>query len=709
MTFLNPLFLMVMAAAAIPLIIHLFNFRKPRRIDFSSLAFLQELQKSTMRRVRIKQWLLLALRTLAIAALVLAFARPAMKGTLPGLAGQSKSSMVIVFDNSNSMSLRDGHGAYLEQARNIVLALVNDMDAGDEVFILPTISSAASIPPLQNPSVARRAIMDISLDGGGMILSDVVRHAASLLESSANPNREIYVLSDLQKSTFTDSLADSKDRSFPEDIRVFLLPVGDQIHDNLAISGIRILSRILSVGQVVRMEVRIENFSERAITNLVVSLFLEEERVAQATVDLGAGQVTSVPIAVTPRTAGWLRGRVEIQDSDYNPDDTRALTLFIPEERKLLLVEGSSANSDYLKMAFSSDMTLRRVQFDVTRIAETALASVSLGQFDTIILNGLTDLSSGERSSVVQYINDGGGVILFPGDEIVLADYNALLADLGAGVIGEVIEGYEAEGTVAVFDRIDHEHTLFEGMFEQDQDGSTPELERPAVFRMVAYHPGEGNEQSLIRMSGDRVFLQEIRSGLGSLMLFSVAPALTWTDFPVRGLFIPLLYRSIDYLSAAGSVTGDEFVEGSGARLLFSGLQDGSQIVIEGSLGTIYLPELRRVPGGLLASIEAGYLQTGIYDVKNGDEVIRRISVVPERKESILISYSRPEAKTALQESLGTAVAVVNLSDADADQLQDLIQTAKTGTELWNVFLMLALFCLVAEMIIEKRWRPESV
>jgi len=699
---------MAMAAAAIPLIIHLFNFRKPKRINFSSLAFLQELQKSTMQRVRIKQWLLLALRTLAIAALVLAFSRPTMTGSLPGLAGRSKSSKVIVFDNSTSMTLRDGDGAYLEQARNVAAAIVDDMDAGDEIFVLQTISAAVSIPPLQNISIARQAVMNVSLRGGEMILSDAVRRAATLLETSANPNREIYVLSDLQKSTFTDSTAISTNRPFPEDVRVFLLPVGDQPHDNIAISEIQVLSRILSVGQVVRMEVSVENFSDRKIQNLVVSLFLEDDRVAQATVDVGAGQIARVPIAVTPRETGWLKGRVEIQDSDYEPDDTRALTLFVPEERRLLLVEGSAANSDYLKLALSSDMTARRVQFNMTQIAETALASVSLGQFDTVILNGVTDLSSGERSSVSQYIRDGGGVLVFPAEEIVLADYNSLLTELGGGKIGGIAGGDETDVSIAVFDQIDHEHALFEGMFEQDQEGSPPQLEQPEVFRTITYQPGAGNEQSLIRMSGGHIFLQEIRSGLGSLMLYSVAPDLSWTDFPVRGLFIPLLYRSIYYLSAAGSVTGDEFVVGSSARLRFSGLEGGAQIAIEGPLGSIYLPELRRVPGGLLASIEAGYLQPGVYDVKNGDEIIRRISVHPERNESELATYSNSEAKAVLQESLDSAVAVVDLSNADADQLQNLIQTARTGVELWNVFLLLALFSLIAEMIIEKRWRPES-
>ena len=144
MTFLNPILLLGLAAAAIPLIIHLFNFRRPRRVAFSSLAFLHELKKSTMQRVRIKQWLLLALRTLALAALALAFARPTLEGALAGVFGnQGRSTMAVVLDHSTSMSLRDGSGAYLDQAKTIASELLNDFESGDELILVsqPTLMS----------------------------------------------------------------------------------------------------------------------------------------------------------------------------------------------------------------------------------------------------------------------------------------------------------------------------------------------------------------------------------------------------------------------------------------------------------------------------------------------------------------------------------------------------------------------------------------
>ncbi len=113
MTFLNPLYLFWLAAASIPVILHLLNLRRTRVVEFSTLSFLQELQKSKIRKLKIRQILLLILRTLLIILIVLAFARPALRGSFAGFGGQARTSAVIILDNSFSMSASDEHGSYI--------------------------------------------------------------------------------------------------------------------------------------------------------------------------------------------------------------------------------------------------------------------------------------------------------------------------------------------------------------------------------------------------------------------------------------------------------------------------------------------------------------------------------------------------------------------------------------------------------------------
>lgn len=705
MTFLNPLLLLALTAAFIPLIIHLFNFRRPKRVEFSSLTFLHELKKSTMQRVRIKQWLLLALRTLAIALLVMAFARPTLTGDLVGsLGGRGRTSTAIVLDNSLSMLLRDGSGSYLEQARAVAAALVDEMQSGDELYLIPTVATALSSTAHQNHSSARQALMAIEGREGKMILSRVIAHASDLLKTSANPNTEIFVLSDLQESTFSDGVQMEVENKTV----LRLIPVGTRAHDNIAISEIKILSRILSEGEVVRMEVTLVNYSDRSAEDVVVSLYLEGERVSRATTNLAAGEVTSVPIAVTPRNAGWLGGQIEIRDSDFRSDDIRRFTLFIPEERRILVVGGKTSTTAYIELALSEEVTQRRVRFDVERIEESALARATLGTYDTVVLTGVIDLASGERAALVEYVREGGGILIFPGDGLVISDYNALLEALGGGQIVSITDPLGGDVSVAGFDQFDFEHALFEGMFETDKSGGAPRLEQPDIFRMMIYEPGNGNEQTLIRLSGNRSFLQEIRHDLGSVLLFAVAPEKEWSDFPVRGLFIPLLYRSIYYLSAGGSVMGEEYAVGSAAQIRLPGISTSAAVAVNSENGDSYIPELRRAPGNTLALIGSGFLSVGLYNVVVDGQVVRRFAVHPVPEESILEPLEGAEAAVELTRTVGHPVTVLDLSMNDTETLKSQLVTVRTGVELWNVFMMLALVTLLAEMLVEKKWRPEA-
>ena len=110
MTFLNPFVLIGLAAAAIPVLLHLLNLRKLKTIEFSTLRFLKELQKTKIRRLKLRQIILLILRTLIVVFTVLAFSRPAIKSTLPGLGTHAKTSVIILLDNSFSMDASDEGG-----------------------------------------------------------------------------------------------------------------------------------------------------------------------------------------------------------------------------------------------------------------------------------------------------------------------------------------------------------------------------------------------------------------------------------------------------------------------------------------------------------------------------------------------------------------------------------------------------------------------
>ncbi|ARA93901.1 hypothetical protein AWN76_012520 [Rhodothermaceae bacterium RA] len=705
MTFLNPLALFALAAAAIPLIIHLFNFRRPKKVDFSSLEFLKELQKSTMQRVRIKQWLLLVLRTLAIACLVLAFARPTLTGGLAGtLGGRAPTSVALVLDNSLSMTLRDAQGAYLDQARRIAATLIDQLEPGDEIFV---VSGADETVPaaFRNRAPALEALGGIAAQPGVPPASRLLARAGARLAEASHLNREVYLISDLQRSTLVDSAASP----LPPGVRARLIPVGQRTYANVAVTDVTVRSRIVEVGQPVRIEATLVNYGPAPVEGYVASLYLEDERVAQATADLAPNQPTTVLLTATPQRRGWLAGVVEIEDDAFAYDNLRYVTLHVPEQRRLLVVQGEDEPIEYLRLALSARLTRGRVAFEVETIPESRLAATALGGYDAVVLVGPRDLSSGETAALARYVEGGGGLLLFPGAAARPADYDALFRALGGGRFAGFSGELGADRTVTTFDRADLEHPLFEGLFEQigTIDGEA-RLERPDLFFALNYNPSTGTEQTLIRLSNGFPFLQEIRHGRGAALLMAVAPNLRWSDLPVRGLFIPLLYRSIYYLSAGEAVQGDRLITGEPAELRLSGVPETAPVELVGPDGEAFIPEQRSLFGAALLTLDATPRRPGIYDVRTGDRLIRRVVFNLDPRESDLRPEALPEAAARLGQAVGTEVQVLDVRGG-LDRVAAALEAERTGVELWNVFLMLALGFLVAEMIVAMQWRPEAV
>ena len=705
--------LLGLAAAAIPLIIHLFNFRRPRKIDFSSLAFLQELQKSTMQRVRIKQLLLLILRTLAIAALVLAFARPTLTSQFTdNLGAQATSSIAIVVDNSRSMQMRDGQGAYLDQAKEIARTIVNQTTQGDEVFIVPVAA------PTQDVEASSHTMRHLALDDiqstvvspASGTITEALLTSTKLVSTTSHLNKEVYVISDFQETSLGDSAAFFVEPALGEP-RTFLVPIGSREHTNVAVVHAEVLSRIIEVGQPVLIEATVVNYGEETIEGYVTSVFIEGERVAQAAIDLEPNIPQRTQFTVTPQRRGWLSGVIQIEEDGFNSDNVRHFTLHVPEQRQLLIVRGENQQSEFIELALSSSLTEGRSSFELETIQEKDLPVKRLGAYDAIILVGLQSFSSGEVASLKEYVEEGGGVLFFPGEAGRSEDYDALFDALQGGRFAGFSGDWLQQQSIASFDRVDLEHPVFEGVFERQQ-GLRQQIvvENPALYFMMNYAASSNNEQTLIHLSNGFPFLQEIRAGLGSFFLFAVAPDIRWSDLPQRGLFIPLLYRCTYYLSSGTADTGQELVVGSPGEMRVGRIAESNRLALIAPDGEEYVPEQRNLFGSSVLQLDGTLLLPGIYDVVMEDQLIRRVGINLDVIESDLRTLDPNEALDKIEGIVEGPVRLLDASSADeaSRQLENL-KTERSGIEIWNVFLLMALIFLVAEMLVAKQWRPEAV
>jgi hypothetical protein len=245
MTFLNPFVLVGLAAAAIPVLIHLLNLRRLRTVEFSSLRFLKELQKTSLRRLKIQQLLLLLLRTLLVILLVLAFSRPALRGSFAGIMGsRASSTIIILLDDSPSMGLRNTEGGLFAQARDAVHDILESANGDDAVFLIPLSSlrerdfapeTSTSVTTALN-SLSRMEVSQVSVP-----LREGLPLVRQILNRSPHPNNELYFVSDGQRTQIPISeIPEDSTQSLDPDIRCFLItldPDTDTHQRQASISG----------------------------------------------------------------------------------------------------------------------------------------------------------------------------------------------------------------------------------------------------------------------------------------------------------------------------------------------------------------------------------------------------------------------------------------------------------------------------------------
>ncbi|HDZ58711.1 MAG TPA: VWA domain-containing protein, partial [Ignavibacteriales bacterium] len=206
MIFLNPVVLFGLIAASIPVIIHLLNLRKLKKINFSTLKFLNELQKNKIRRVKLKQWLLLALRMLIILFLVTAFARPTLEGvSIGGTTSAAKTTAVFVLDDTFSMSVIGQNGSYFNQAKQIIKNLINELEEGDDAaLILVSGNKSEEVGLSANLKKFASKVDNITVSDASGFINNALIRAANLISQSKNFNKEIYLLTDFQANRIAD-------------------------------------------------------------------------------------------------------------------------------------------------------------------------------------------------------------------------------------------------------------------------------------------------------------------------------------------------------------------------------------------------------------------------------------------------------------------------------------------------------------------------
>jgi len=682
--FLNPLALIGMIAAGIPLLLHLFNLRRLRTVEFSTLRFILELQQTRVRKLKLQQLLLLILRTLVVAFAVLAFARPTVPSNLPLLTSTTHASVVIVVDNSASMDIADQNGVRFHQAQKFAHQVIDMMRDGDEISVISLIPTpeAAGAGFSRVFSQAHSRVNALHVSDGLPDTESLMEILGTLFADASHPHKEIYFISDGQKNL---DVADATEavRGLKIDASVFILPVGQGvagIDQNLSVDSVTLRSVLPQVGKPIEVEAYVRNGTSRDAKEVPVSMSVGGLRAAQRVIDVPAGQTRSVVLGAPVSHTGVASISVDVENDALNRDNSQYLGVMVPPPARVAVI-GSGITADLAVLALSLQAS-QAVIGSVQRYTDFRMLGDAGEQFDVLYLAG-ANIGVNDVPPLLQFVQDGGGVVTFISDNPAMRAWST-----SCGLSWEGM----ADNSSARLTTIDEGHPLLWGVF--NTSGPPAPVESPVIYSQVRIRGG-----TTIASSELGPFLTVTHVGAGKVLFFTSMADGKQSTLGSTGLFAALMVRSALYLSSSNTQVQQARINESVMYPIPRSYQGVSSFTVTDAQG--YKAELApvRLPSGVHIPVPA-QSQPGIVTIATSTgTVIGGITVVRPSAESILRYFSEQEFTSLLGRFVVHPDRVLM---ATGRSMHEAVRSARIGSELWPLCIILALFCAITEMVIAR-------
>ena len=686
MGFLNPIFLLGILAAAVPLIIHLWRRHQAKTVDFSSLMFLLAAHRQNVRRIQLKHLLILLLRVLIIVLIALALARPLLKNRFAFAGGRTKTSVVIILDNSYSMGYQGIRGERFEIAKGMALEIAQSLQRGDSasVILMSDIPDPLFLKLTKDLNQVKEAIRRSQISYRATLVPPSLEMAHDILEASNDPNKEIYLISDFNLNGWT-GWNRVPNRS---GARIFLLPLDDEVTDNISIEEVRVSNQLIGVGLPIKLEVAIGNHSDAPLDDTTLTLFIDEQKRRSISPQAAAGEPATWTFTHQFESPGTHIGYLELTADRLSIDDRRFFALDTYGQIRVLCVGDQTL---YLALGLNPAAQQRQPNTGSSFLPATAslkeLEDLTLTEYDILILADVPAFSARVQQQLQAFMRAGKSVIYFVGDNVDTDSYNAF-ADWLPAVVGKPIT-WQPPVTLSNY-KVDS--AIFEVFKSEDFAGQYA----PQFYRGLELKPAE-DAGVVAQLSDGTPFLIERPIDRGIALLFNVsATQLDASSLLVNQNFLPLLQQVVLYTKAVQSAHRRNLIVGEPytANYRWSG---ATTTQITRLADTTHPSETRSLSEDGSLTFD-GTDVPGIYQVEEQGRDTRLqdfFAVNVDATESELQPIPVQEAA----ERIGAQTDIISESEA----LEQTLNTYRVGVEIWSELLLLALILMLVEGILSNR------
>ena len=712
MNFLNAALLAGTLALAIPIIIHLFHKSRFKVVKWGAMHLLEAVLRTNQRRVKIEQWILLAIRCLIPVMLALAMARPIWKGAAT-LLGDAKTSTVVLLDNSYSMDAGRAGATNFSIARDETQRVVNGLQRGSEVFVAMMGQGGRGLidSPTYDISRVTQALAKSSAGFGTAKIPSALDFAATTLEKMHESTRQVVLLTDFQRVSFEateDKLLGStieRLKAMPVPPSITLWDVGQEVKENVAVESLDFSRLMIGVGQKIQIRANLRNYGSANHPDLRVTLRVDGKDKSASQVNLGPQSKGQVLFTVAFDSPGSHVVEVATETDALAADNTFLASIPVRDRVPVLLVDGApgatpddiKSETGYLQIALSPFMAGRVEQSDLIQARVIPLETLNtkeLGESAVVVLANTRKLGDDQLKVLEDFVKNGGGLLIFPGDKTDASWWNGAfskLAPLRLGAIaGDLKEGAPSMGVVSQR----FENPALE-IFNDPRNGSLSEAAIKVWFKMLAPEKSGGplDPVVLARLDSGDPFLAERTFGEGRIIACATAVDADWSNLPARPSYLPLVQRLCVYL--ASNVYPPRNLE-IGQQLVSFLPADaaGKKAMLTGPDGiAVELPVVKKDARGV---VEFGPVFTpGLYTLLPPVGGPLHYVFNADRKESDIGKLSEAEI-AGLAKAHGIPVVHTFAEYQQTEHKQ------RFGTELWKWALWALLALIFLELILQR-------
>ncbi len=530
MTFLTPLFLLALGAIAVPVLIHLTHRERKTVVPFPSLMFLRKVPYESVRRRRIRDWWLLALRAAALALIVLAFARPFVRGSELAAAAGGARELVVLLDRSYSMAA----GESWTRAQAAAREALQGVGGADRVSLV-LFSSTAELVLRSSADVSRvLGEIDAARPGaGGTRYAPAIQVAAAVLAESPLPRKEVLLVSDFQRAGWQPDEA----LRLPASSVLTPVPVEPGSARNLSATAIS-LQRIAADGQErVAVTAGVVNRGAERVEGVRVALEIEGRVVQSNQVTVEAASSASTTFTPVAITRGAMRVTTRLPEDGLAIDNAFHALVAPPAAIPVMVVgPGGRGGADlYLLRALGIG---DRPRFTATTHQVDALTAEALAGTRVVILQDVP-IGDSAASRLRTFVEGGGGLVMAAGARAAWPGPSEWLPVTLTGMEDRT------RGAAAKLSGFDYGHVVFEP-FRAPRSGDFSST-RVYGHRVMTAAPGA---VTLARFDGGTPALVEAARGRGRVLVWATSLDLSLTDLPLKPVYLPFVHQLVRH--AAG-------------------------------------------------------------------------------------------------------------------------------------------------------------